>query len=342
MRAKTARTSGHGGARLRRRRLAAGVAVLALGLLPALGGCGLVSGSPMTDDVGPGSIGRGEPLEGAQLTVTSKEFTEQIILGSMLGLVFKASGAEVVDRTNIQGSVGAREAIRSGDADAMYEYTGTGWITYLGETKPIPDSQRQWEAVRDADRSNGVDWLPRSTLNNTYAFAVTKSVQERLDVHTLSDMARVAREQPKEVSLCVEGEFAAREDGMRGVFQTYDMSVPASRISKMSSGVVYTQVAGGKSCTFGEIFTTDGRVRAMDLRVLEDDRHFFPQYDAAPVVHSETLEKHPEIAEVVAPLTRALDNDVARELNARVDVDGEDPHDVAKDWLVEEGFITEN
>lgn len=155
-------------------------------------------------------------------------------------------------------------------------------------------------------------------------------------------MARVARERPQEVSLCVEGEFAAREDGMRGVFQTYDMSVPVSRISKMSSGVVYTQVAGGKSCTFGEIFTTDGRVRAMDLRVLEDDRHFFPQYDAAPVVHSSTLEKHPEIADVVAPLTRALDNDVARELNARVDVDGEDPHDVARDWLVEEGFITEN
>ncbi|KOG86361.1 glycine/betaine ABC transporter substrate-binding protein, partial [Streptomyces varsoviensis] len=107
----------------------------------ALGGCGLTSGSPMADDVRPGSIGQGRPLKGADLTVTSKEFTEQIILGQIMGLAFKAAGATVLDRTDIQGSIGAREAVKSGDADAMYEYTGTSWITYLGNDKPIPDPQ---------------------------------------------------------------------------------------------------------------------------------------------------------------------------------------------------------
>lgn len=327
--------------RLRRRTATALAAATALVALPALSGCGLVSGSPMTDNVKPGSIGQGAPLDGAKLTVTSKEFTEQIILGSMLGLVFKASGAEVIDRTNIQGSIGAREAVKSGDADAMYEYTGTGWITYLGEEKPIPDSQKQWEAVRDADKKNGVTWLPPSTLNNTYAFALNTANQKRLGVKSLSDMAQLARDKPKEVTLCVEGEFAAREDGLQGLLRTYDMKVPASQISKMSSGVVYTQAKSARACNFGEVFTTDGRIKAMDLQVLDDDKHFFPQYDAAPVVHEKTLEKHPEIAKVLAPLTKALNNDVAQELNARVDVDGEDPHDVAKDWLVEEGLITE-
>lgn len=325
-----------------RHRLAAALAgATALLVLPALSGCGLVSGSPLTDNVKPGSIGQGEPLDGAQLTVTSKEFTEQIILGSMLGLVFKASGAEVIDRTNIQGSIGAREAVKSGDADAMYEYTGTGWITYLGEEKPIPDSQKQWEAVRDADQKNGVIWLPPSKLNNTYAFALNEKNQKRLGVKNLSEMAELARKQPKEVTLCVEGEFAAREDGLQGLFRTYDMQVPASQISKMSSGVVYTQTQNARACNFGEVFTTDGRIKAMNLQVLEDDKNFFPQYDAAPVIHEKTLKEHPEIAKVVEPLTKALNNDVAQELNARVDVDGEDPRDVARAWLVKEGFITE-
>lgn len=339
--ASQAPPTGARGARLRRRCAAAVAATAALTLLPALSGCGLVSGSPLTDNVQPGTIGQGQPLEGAQLTVTSKEFTEQIILGSMLGLVFKAAGAEVIDRTNIQGSIGAREAVKSGDADAMYEYTGTGWITYLGEEKPIPDSRRQWEAVRKADRPNGVIWLPPSTLNNTYAFSLNAKEQKRLGVKTLSEMAQLARENPKEVTLCVEGEFAAREDGLQGLFRAYDMQVPANQISKMSSGVIYTQTAAARACVFGEVFTTDGRIKALDLKVLEDDRRFFPQYDAAPVVNEKALKEHPEIAEVVEPLTKALNNDVAQELNARVDVEGEDPRDVARDWLIEEGFIRE-
>jgi osmoprotectant transport system substrate-binding protein len=133
-------------------------AVLLAALLP---GCGLTSGSPMVDDVRPGSIGKGEPLKGADLTVTSKAFTESLILGAIMGIAFQAAGADVLDRTGIQGSIGGREAILNGDADAMYDYTGTAWITYQGNSEPIDDPQRQWEAVRDADVKNGVTWLPR-------------------------------------------------------------------------------------------------------------------------------------------------------------------------------------
>ncbi|MFH9421159.1 glycine betaine ABC transporter substrate-binding protein [Streptomyces sp. NPDC017529] len=326
--------------RRRARGSAARAAVAGL-LLSAAGpvGCGLVSGSPMSDDVRPGTLGRGLPLKGAELTVTSKEFTENIILGQLMGLVFKAAGATVVDKTNIQGSIGAREAVKSGTADGMYEYTGTGWITYLGHERPITDPQKQWEAVRDGDRANGLEWLPQSKLNNTYALALNDAHFKRLGVKTLSDVAELSRKDPGAVTLCAEAEFSARNDGLPGMAKAYGMSIPAGNVKKMTSGVVYTQAAQGTSCTFGEVYTTDGRIKAMGLHVLQDDRHFFPNYNAAPEMNAATMKKYPQIAGLLAPVTKALDNAVAQRLNAKVDVEGQDPHEVAKDWLVEKGFV---
>ncbi|GGU90424.1 glycine/betaine ABC transporter substrate-binding protein [Streptomyces albospinus] len=327
------------GARRRGRALAPVCALLLALAAPA--GCGLVSGSPMSDDVKPGTVGRGLPLKGAQLTVTSKEFTENIILGQIMGLVFKAAGATVVDKTNIQGTIGAREAVRTGTADGMYEYTGTGWITHLGHTKPIPDVQQQWEAVRDADRRNGIVWLPQSRLNNTYALALNAANDRKYRVRTLSDVAALLKKAPGAVTLCVENEFATRNDGLPGMARAYGMDIPSGNIRKMTGGVVYTEASQGKSCTFGEVFTTDGRIKVMGLTVLTDDKHFFPNYNAAPEINAKALAKYPRIAEVLAPVTRALDNTVAQTLNRKVDVDGKDPHDVAKKWLIDEGFVKE-
>ncbi|MDT3396908.1 glycine betaine ABC transporter substrate-binding protein [Streptomyces sp. B1866] len=315
-------------------------ALAALALLPALlGGCGLHSGSRLADDVEPGSVGRGRPLQGAHLTVTSKEFSESIILGHVMGIAFEAAGADVQDRTGIQGSIGTREAIKSGDADAMYEYTGTGWITYLGHDKPVVDPYEQWKAVRDADRRNGVAWLPPAELDNTYALALNEAHARRYGTRTLSDVAALAKRDPEAVTVCVGNEFAVRDDGLPGMAEAYGLDLPSARIRKMDDGIIYTQVAKGRACAFGEVATTDGRIPALGLKVLEDDRHFFPNYNAAPEIHAKTLERYPAIADVLAPITKKLTNEVASRLNARVDVDGEDPHDVARDWLVEEGFV---
>ncbi|MFD4760519.1 glycine betaine ABC transporter substrate-binding protein [Streptomyces sp. NPDC058439] len=325
------------GAKARRRVRAwlVGVVVAAL----TLAGCGLKSGSPMVDDVVPGSVGRGKPLDGASLTVTSKNFSENIVLGQMIGLVFKAAGAEVLDRTNLPGSISAREAIVKGGADAMYEYTGTGWITYLGHAKPIADPLKQWEAVRDEDRKNGVTWLPQSTLNNTYALAISRKNNAKYHLKTLSDVAALSKKNPSAVTICVENEFASRDDGLPGMEKAYGMSLPAANIKKMDAGIIYTQVSKSNSCLLGEVYTTDGRIKAMDLEVLVDDKHFFPNYNAAPVIHTKTFEKYPQIAGLLDPLSKKLTTEVARELNAKVDVEGQDPHEVAKGWLIREGFI---
>ncbi|WP_406427460.1 glycine betaine ABC transporter substrate-binding protein [Streptomyces sp. NBC_01589] len=320
------------------RKIRAGL-VGVLVLTPVLAGCGLKSGSPMADDVVPGSVGQGRPLDGASLTVTSKNFSENIILGQMIGLVFKAAGAEVLDRTNLPGSISAREAIIKGDADAMYEYTGTAWITYLGHAKPITDPLKQWEAVRDEDRKNGVTWLPQSTLNNTYALAISRKNNAKYHLRTLSDVAALAKRNPSAVTICVENEFASRDDGLPGMEKAYGMSIPPGNIKKMDAGIIYTQVSKSNSCLLGEVFTTDGRIKAMDLDVLADDKHFFPNYNAAPVIHTATFDKYPEIAGLLDPVSRRLTTEVAQELNAKVDVGGQDPHIVAKDWLIQEGFI---
>lgn len=312
----------------------------ALVVLAAGGGCGLRSGSPMTDDVRPGTVGRGEPLKGADLTVTSKEFTESLVLGAIMGIAFQAAGADVLDRTGIQGSIGAREAVRTGDADALYEYTGTAWITHLGHSEPLADPRRQWEAVRDEDAKNGLTWLEPSELNNTYALAMNRSNFEKYGTRTLSDVAALAKSDPGAVTLCVESEFANRSDGLPGLERAYGMNLPARNRTQMDTGIVYTQAAKG-SCTYGEVYTTDGRITSMNLVVMEDDKKFFPNYNASPMVNSRTYQQHPEIAAVLAPVTRKLDNDIARKLNARVDVDGEDPHQVALEWMVKEGFVVE-
>ncbi|AMW10773.1 glycine/betaine ABC transporter substrate-binding protein [Streptomyces qaidamensis] len=312
----------------------------AAGLLLAAAGCGLTSGSPLTDDVEPGSIGRGEPLKGAQLTVTSKSFTEQLILGSIMGIAFEAAGADVIDRTGIQGSIGSREAVRKGDADAGYEYTGTAWITYLGHSRPITDPQEQWEAVKKEDAGNGLVWLPPSKLDNTYALAMNQENAKKYGTKTMSEVAKLAKSDPGAVKLCVEVEFANRADGLPGMQKAYGMDVPARNITQMDTGIIYTQTYKG-SCTFGEVFTTDGRIKSMNLAVMDDDRKFFPNYNAAPMINAKSLKEWPAIAEVLNPVTARLNNSVARTLNAKVDVEGEDPHQVALDWMVEEGFVKE-
>jgi osmoprotectant transport system substrate-binding protein len=321
----------------RRSRLAGTAMGSLLLMLPAA--CGLQSGNIVTSDLRPGSIGAGRPLDGAELTVTSKEFTEQLILGQILGLALEASGARVNDKTNIQGSIGSREAIKQGVADVMYEYTGTGWITYLGHTKPITDPQRQWQVVHDADLKNGITWLPPAKLNNTYAFAVTAKTQKKTGVRTDSEFAALTKKDPAAATACIDPEFGARDDGWQGAKKTYGFKINSSGTKVMQSGLVYSQLSKGGVCTVGEVFATDGRIPGLNLKVLTDDKHFFPNYNAAPVVYTKTLKAYPAIAEILDPISKKLNNSVAQHLNEQVDVDGKDPREVAEAWLLEEGFV---
>lgn len=290
---------------------------------------------------GPAGKPRGGEIDlaGVPLAVGSKEFTEQLILGHVTILMLEDAGAEVEDQTGLVGSAVVRRALTSGDIDLYWEYTGTGWITHLKNTKPIPNEQQQWEAVRQADVANGIVWLPPAPLNNTYAIATNGENRDRFGVETLSDFASLIRDKPREATLCAAAEFLGRDDGLPGLEQHYGFTIPPGQVAQLELGIIYEAVGRGERCTFGEVFATDGRIRAQDLRALTDDRSFFPKYNASLNIRADILQQHPQLQQLFAPLSEALTNETLIELNSRVDVEGELPEDVARDFLQKRGLI---
>jgi osmoprotectant transport system substrate-binding protein len=336
------RAPSRGRARTRRRRLALAAAGLVTSA-PVLAGCGLgTAGGYVPGGTLAGPLADVEPLDGATISIGSKNFSENILLGKMALILLKADGATVVDLTNIPGSASARQAHLEGQIDAMWEYTGTGWITYLGHDKPIPDEKKQYEAVRKEDAAtNSLTWLPPAPMNNTYGFAITEQSAKKYGITKLSEIKKVP---VKERTFCVESEFANRPDGLNGMLEKYDVpkgesnGVPGDNIGLYQTGAIYDATAKG-NCTFGEVFTTDGRILSLHLTVLEDDRKYFPIYNVSLVVRDRVLKDHPEIQDLIAPVAEKLTNKVLLRLNAEIDVKGREPAEVAAQWLTEEGFL---
>jgi osmoprotectant transport system substrate-binding protein len=305
--------------------------------------CGLESSNKLPFEVAPGSIEQVSSLRDLPITVGSKNFTENIVLGYITQIALAAAGADINDLTNIQGSPVSRQALEGGDIDIYWEYTGTSWITYHGETEPIPDEEKLYQAVKELDeRDPGIRWLDYSPVNDKYAFAVKREFAEEHGLKTTTDLVELVRQQPEQATFCLESEFIGRQDGLIGWQKTYGYTVPDDdkhRV-KLGTGAIYDALNKGQSCNVGEVFTTDGRIEILDLVVMEDDKAFFPQYNAAPTMRTDFADQHPEIAEILNPISAKLNNDVMLELNARVDGDGADPAFVARDWLVDEGFVT--
>ncbi|BBX69824.1 glycine betaine ABC transporter substrate-binding protein [Mycolicibacterium psychrotolerans] len=317
------------------------VTALLSAVVLVVAGCGLGSGSAVPLQVGPASIRPTPGLDGVKITVGSKEYTEQVILGYILQYTLAAAGADVRDLTGIVGSRSTRGAQLSGQVDVAYEFTGNAWINYLGHEKPIPDTRKQFEAVRDEDlERNGMVWLEPGPMDDTYALAAGKRTVERTGVRSLSDYAALVMRDPAAARTCVDTEFRARQDGFPGMAAAYGFDPARADTPILQVGIIYQATADGTQCDFGEVFTTDGRIAALDLTVLTDDKQFFAHYNPSVTMKREFFDAHPEIAEVTAPVTAALTNDVIIELNKQVDVDGRDPSVVARDWMVARGFVT--
>jgi osmoprotectant transport system substrate-binding protein len=322
--------------RARSQNAATSLAGLAASALLAAG-CGLQSASGVVLEAEPAAIKHYDSLEGVSITVGAKNFTEQLILGNMLSIVMSTAGAEVTNKTNTPGSFGVRQGLLSGDIDMSPEYTGTGWINYLGHDNPLKSTQAQWKAVAEEDkRVNDLVWLPPAPMNNTYAFAIREQKAKELGITKLSQLKDLPK---KELTFCVESEFASRNDGFVPMLTTYGLTrADLGNVTVLDTGVVYTATASGQ-CNFGEVFTTDGRIPGLNLRVLEDDKRFFPLYNLSLVVQGDLVREHPEIGEISSLIHPKITNATMLELNSRVDVDGEDPAIVARNWLVQEGLV---
>ena len=304
----------------------------------ALSGCTLNNAGD-GDAVESGSIQKIDALKGATIKVGSKDFDEQLLLGQIAIVALDAAGATTVDKTNIQGTNNTRKALTGGATDLYWEYTGTGWISFLKNTKPIGDSQKQFDAVAKADAANGVTWWDRAPANNTYALAQTQATLDKYGVKTLSDYAALAKKDPAAATMCVESEFQSRDDGFPGVEKLYGFKLASKYEHLLDTAVVYTELSKGGTCNFGEVFTTDGRVSSLKLNVVEDDKSFFPIYNPAITIRTDVAAKYPGIEALFKPIADKLTTDTLSALNKRVSVDGEKPRAVAEDWMRSEGFI---
>lgn len=331
--------------RIRNLRVAGGLAAAAL-VISACGN-GLEDDGP--DDAGgedAASEEVAEPgdasLEGASLTVGSKDFDEQLVLGEISVALLEDAGAEVDNQVNLGGTDATRGALETGEIDHYWEYNGTAWISFFGETEPIADRVEQYEVVRDRDAAErGLFWLEPTLFNNTYGIAMSQEADAELGgVDSITEMGELIESDPDAASLCVESEFNVRDDGLPGMEAHYGIDIPQGNVTVLDTGVIYGATADRDPCNFGEVFTTDGRIAALDLKILEDDQAFFPLYNASPVfVESAWTEYGQTLEELYAPVATALDDDTMAALNARVSADGERPADVAVDWLTENGFI---
>ncbi|MEU1520880.1 glycine betaine ABC transporter substrate-binding protein [Nocardia rhamnosiphila] len=321
-------------------RLVTTVSIL-LAAISLLAGCGLVSSSGTFHDA---RLPDGQlPLDGAKLVVTSKSFTEGVLLGKITATYLAAAGAQVTDLTGAPGSASSRQAQLNGDADILWEYTGTGWVNYHNQTETIADPQELWQRVHDIEkRDYDLEWMPPANFNDTYAFGAATPTAERLGVTSLSEVAALP---VGDRTFCVDDEFFSRSDGFIPMLQKYGIpyndpnGVPAGNVTRMDAGVVYTATAKSAPCNFGMIYTTDGRVKNLNLVVLDDDRKFFLPYSGTAVVRGEIIDRYPQLAPLLATISERLTDDLMQDLNGRVDIDGEDPADVAYDWLKSENLV---
>lgn len=267
------------------------------------------------------------------ITVGSKAFTEQLIVGNMVALLLESKGYPVNRKLGLGGTVLVHAALVKGDIDTYVEYTGTGLVTILKEPV-ITDPQAVYDKVKGlyAERYNLL-WMKPWGFNNTYAIAVRKADADRLKIQKISDL----KTQAGNMTLGATQEFLVRPDGVTGLTKRYGIAFKDMR--GMDPGLVY-QAIGTRQVDVISAFATDGRIPAMHLVVLDDDLRFFPPYYAAPVLRAEVVQKAPIIVETLNKLAGKISNETMAQLNYEVDGKKHTPEDVAADYLKSLHLIT--
>jgi len=277
--------------------------------------------------------------------VGSKNYAEQLIVGEMLALLLEDAGFATERQMNLGGTIIAHEALVSGDLDTYVEYSGTGLIAVLGEELPgdaatpsaTPDSGTMYDpayeiVAKEYPEQFNVRWLEPWGFNNTFAIIVTREFSEENDVTKVSDLADMAGD----MTFAADAEFAVRPDGLPGLEDAYGFSF--KNVTNVEIGLLYPSVADG-SVDAAVAASTDGRIPALDLVVLEDDLGFFPPYNAAPIVRLDLLEQAPEIEDIFNRVAGKISNERMQAMNYDVDEEGKEPIDVARDFLETEGLI---
>jgi osmoprotectant transport system substrate-binding protein len=269
------------------------------------------------------------------LAVGSKNFTEQLVLGELLAqFLGRATPLPIDKRFYLAGSYICHQALLAGRIDMYVEYTGTALVAILKE-KPVSDHAAVFNTVKDLYSSRfGLDVLPSLGFDNTFAMVMRGSDARRLRLKTLSDAAAIS----SQLRLGVGYEFIERPDGYKGLASKYGLKfAEAPRV--MDLGLLYRALQNNQvDIVAGS--NTDGLIAALDLVVLEDNQHYFPPYDAVPIVRRATLQRHPEIASALQRLGGRITADDMRRMNYAVDGEKKDAAAVAQDFLARRTFLS--
>ncbi|HUP60449.1 MAG TPA: glycine betaine ABC transporter substrate-binding protein [Thermoanaerobaculia bacterium] len=259
------------------------------------------------------------PSEKPAIVVGSKNFTESVLLGELVAQKLEANGCRVVRRLNMGGTFVCDSAIRAGEIDAYVEYSGTALSAILKQ----PNAN-----VEEAYAKRGLHWSPPLGFNNTFAMIVRRADAERLGLRTISDLARVAATYQPGFGY----EFTERADGWSGLQRAYGLQFAKSPRT-MDLGLTYKALASGEVDLIAGN-STDGLIDSLGLVILEDDRRFFPAYDAA-IVHRTDLD--PECATALESLRGTIDDATMRRLNYEVDGRKRDVAEVVREFYAGAG-----
>ena len=273
------------------------------------------------------------------LTVGGKDYTEQLLLPELAGILLEQAGFDITLKTGV-GTVIARKSLENAQTDLYFEYTGTAYtLFYKQKDKQImtvPEKVYDW--VKKADVEKGLVWLDPVKFNNTYTLMMKKTEADKLGIKTISDLGVYVTKNPTKLIFALDSEFWERPDGFKDVMKTYNFKLPVKQVKKMTVGLTYQALKKGLvNSAMG--FSTDGRIAAFGFVNLVDDKSFFPVYNPVPVVRKEILDKYPEIEGILKPIADNLTTEEMQQLNKAVDVDHKPVHDVAMGWLKSKNLI---
>ncbi len=307
-------------------------------VLVGCGGSGAPESTPTAreDPAAAKTIHRNPANAATTLTIASKNFTEEFILGEIYAQALEAGGYKIRKRLDLGSEKVAFGALKAGKVDAYPEYTGTALTTFFGvQTDEIPkDEQQAYDQARKSFAEEHLTALPATPFTDSNAVGMTQARAQELGIQTISDLKAKA----SQLTLSGSKECRTRTDCKLGLEQVYGLKFKHYLVTELANR--HTVLTKGRA-DVSIVFSTDGQIAADDLLVLEDDRKLFPPYNVSLIVSDRAAKAAgPDLPKIVAQVQQDLSTKVMQELNSRVDLDKEKPAAVARAYLEQFGYVT--
>jgi osmoprotectant transport system substrate-binding protein len=267
------------------------------------------------------------------IKIGHKNYTEARVLGQLFAVMIENHTDYKTDVKELGGTKIAFEALKSGDIDLYPEYSGTAYSAILNESG-LKDPKQVHKLVKDRLKAeNNLDYLNPLGYNNTYTLAVRPETAEKYNLKTFSDIAKVSGE----LVIGATMEFLEREDGMLGLKKTYS-GMEFKEEKGLDGGLRYTAIKDGK-IDVADAFSTDGKLIAHKLVILEDDKNFFPPYYVAPLLNGEFAKAHPDVIEAIGKLSGQINETEMQNMNYRAAEEGIPARVIAEEFLKKKGLL---